>query len=122
MSSLWEGILTRKSEKLKPIILAHLFSFDNDITDGARRFSKGHRIQSTRWSLQTSNNHSPSSEPQLQSANCFKHSRYVLAFANPSALAIIKFAQPLAMALRDLKREVPSARMVALTIALLEYI
>ena len=91
-------IPTRKSEELKPMILAYLFSFDNDITDGARRFSKGHRIQSTRWSLQTSNNHSLSSKPQLQSANCFKHSRYVLASVNPSALAIIKFAQPLAMA------------------------
>jgi len=97
-------IPTRKSEELKPMILAYLFLFDNDITYGARRFSKGHRIQSTRWSLQTSNNHSPSSEPQLQSANCFKHSRYVLASVNPSALAIIKFAQPLAMALRDSER------------------
>ena len=29
----------RKSEELKPMILAYLISFDNDITDGARRFS-----------------------------------------------------------------------------------
>jgi hypothetical protein len=51
-----------------------------------------------------------------------KHSRYVLAPVNPSALAIIKFAQPLAMALRDLKREAPSAGIVVLTIALPERI
>lgn len=104
------------------MILAYLFSFDNDITDGVRRFSKGHRIQSTCWPLQTSNSYSLSSEPQLQSANCFKHSRYILASANPSALAIIKFAQPLAMASRDLKHKAPNARMVVLTIALAEHI
>ena len=32
-------IPTRKSEELKPMILAYLISFDNDITNGARRFS-----------------------------------------------------------------------------------